>query len=111
MEKIDDSDRNSAMLASEVFNNILDLTRSSNLNFQLQLSPFSAQISLKRTLVKDRSGAIRLPAVQTSQTSRTQHLDIENLKATINKYEKDFFILQNNYTEAVNECEKVHETL
>ena len=49
------------MLASTTFYKILDLIKSSNLNFQLSLSPFSAQISLKKSLVKDRSGMFLLP--------------------------------------------------
>ena len=44
-----------------MFYKILDQIKSSNLNFQLSLSPFSAQISLKKSLVKDRSGNCLLP--------------------------------------------------
>ena len=44
------------MAASKAFNKILDCVKSSNLNFCLQLSPFSANISLKKTLVKDKAG-------------------------------------------------------
>ena len=49
------------MAASTAFNNIVNLVQSSNLNFKLQLSPFSANICLKKTLVKDRSGFPTLP--------------------------------------------------
>ena len=52
---------NHAMLASTMFYKILDQIKSSNLNFQLSLSPFSAQISWKKSLVKDRSGSFLLP--------------------------------------------------
>ena len=41
------------MMASIAFDNILKEIQTSNLNFQLQVSPFSAQISLKKSLVKD----------------------------------------------------------
>ena len=49
------------MLAAQAFDNILDGIQRSNLNFQLQVSPFSAQISLKKSLVRDRSGSVMLP--------------------------------------------------
>ena len=61
MEDQFNSDMHPAMLASTTFYKILDLIKSSNLNFQLSLSPFSAQISLKKSLVKDRSGMFLLP--------------------------------------------------
>ena len=50
-----DSDLDSTMIAATAFNNIVRLVQLSNLNFKLQLSPFSANIALKKTLVKDRS--------------------------------------------------------
>ena len=49
------------MAAETAFNNIVKLVQSSRLNFKLQLSPFSANISLKKTLVKDKSGFPSLP--------------------------------------------------
>ena len=49
------------LLADQTFNNILDKIQKSNLNFQLQVSPFSAFISLKKSIVKDRSGSFLLP--------------------------------------------------
>ena len=55
------SDVDSTMAAAIAFNNIVNLVQSSNLNFKLQLSPFSANISLKKTLVKDKSGFPSLP--------------------------------------------------
>ena len=42
--------------ATETFDMILDCVKKSNLNFCLQLSPFSANISLKKTFVKDKAG-------------------------------------------------------
>ena len=43
------------MMAEETFSNIIQQVQLSNLNFQLQLSPFSAMISLKKTLLKINS--------------------------------------------------------
>ena len=44
------------MVAAQTFDSIIQQTITSNLNFQLQMSPFSATISLKKTPIKDRSG-------------------------------------------------------
>ena len=59
--KSHNSELESTMAATTAFNSIVNLVQSSNLNFKLQLSPFSANISLKKTLVKDRSGFPSLP--------------------------------------------------
>ena len=61
-----DSSFNTAMLASRSFENILQMIKTSNLNYFIQLSPFAAQISLKKSLVRDKSG---VPLAQPSQTS------------------------------------------
>ena len=61
MQKRIDSDNTPAMLASKAFETIIDNIRDSTLNFQLQMSPFSALISLKKTLVTEKSGVSRLP--------------------------------------------------
>ena len=50
------------MAASIAFNKILQQVQSSSLNFHLQLSPFSAVISLKKSLVKDKAGCYLLPS-------------------------------------------------
>ena len=49
------------MIAEKTFSNIIQQVLSSNLNFQLQLSPFSAMISLKKPPVKDILGNIIKP--------------------------------------------------
>ena len=61
IEQINSSDLNPTMLAGKMFENILHQIQTSNLNFNLQLSPFSALISLKKTLVKDKTGTPLLP--------------------------------------------------
>ena len=61
MKENTDSDFNPAMVASHAFETIIDKIRHSNLNFQLQMFPFSAQISLKKSLVIDKSGVHCLP--------------------------------------------------
>ena len=60
-KKNDGTINNSEKYVRNTYESVIDQIRSSGLNFQLQLSPFSAQISLKRSLVKERSGVLRCP--------------------------------------------------
>ena len=55
------SDLNPTMAAKKSFESILETIQASNLNFQLRLSPFSATISLKKSLIRDKSGNQLLP--------------------------------------------------
>ena len=55
------SDRNQSKMASKIFNDVLNTVQSSNLNFCLQISPFAANISLKKYFLKDKSGNVLVP--------------------------------------------------
>ena len=58
-EEIMNSDKiDPAMLAKQRFDDILDQVQTSCLNFQLQVSPFSAVISIKKSFIKDKSGKV-----------------------------------------------------
>jgi hypothetical protein len=72
MDQIRISDRDPTMAAKRSFENILEQIQSSNLNFQLQLSPFSASISLKKSFIRDKTGNLLLP-----QYPPAQHVDHE----------------------------------
>ena len=88
MEQFNDSDtynRNSAMLTLNTYENIIDQIRSSGLNFQMQMSPFSAQISLKRSLVKERCGVNRLPLVTKVSEVNQNRPQSEKLECVIAK--------------------------
>ena len=110
MEQNNNSDTNTAMLASQAFYNILDQIQSSNLNFMLQVSPFSAQISLRKSLVKDKEGIPLLPQPLKQSVPPTtvelKALEVKNLKL-----ENDLFILREKYTEIVNECTNVKKNI
>ena len=68
IEEIRFSDENPTMVGKTAFNNIIEQIQSSNLNFQLQMSPFSASISLKKSLIKDKFGNILFPPTHLHQT-------------------------------------------
>ena len=52
------------MLVNETFHHILEEVQNSSLNFQLQVSPFSAIISLKKSFIKDKSGNLLMSQIQ-----------------------------------------------
>ena len=94
------------MLAAQVFDEILDRIQKSNLNYQMQISPFSAVISLKKSLIKDGSGSLLLPPVHTAIGA-----DVTKLVTKIHELESDLAVQKNNYDKAVNEIENTCEKL
>ena len=123
MQKITSSDvTNHEMLADQTFRNILDGIQRSNLNFQLQVSPFSAYISLRKSFVKDLSGAVLLPppqaTIQHPLPSPTSHTDVANYLVRINELEKDLLAqkdnhedVENKYKDALEKFEKENKAL
>ena len=63
MEQLINSDLDPTMVTTNAYEKILDQIMTSNLNFQIQMSPFSAVISLKKSLIKNKSGVPILPPV------------------------------------------------
>ena len=99
-----DSDSKSTMLASQTFDNILEEIQNSCLNFQLQISPFSALISLKKSFIKDRSGNHILPIKQLNNKSRQSKDYIEALVARNFELETKLNCLQIEHKNVVDEC-------
>ena len=66
MNPLENINSDMEMSASKTFEVIIDQIKSSNLNFHIQQSPFSAVISLKKTLIKDRSGFTLKPPTSSS---------------------------------------------
>ena len=76
IEKFSSSDyHTTTMHASNTFDRLLQEIRSSNLNFQLQESPFSAQISIKKSLVKEKNGSFRHPPVISCKDAKIKALE------------------------------------
>ena len=76
--KLTNSDLN--MAACKMFENVLEQVKSSNLNFHLQQSPFSALISLKKSFVKDKSGLIRIPPSKPSEENTSLAADLDRIQ-------------------------------
>ena len=96
---------NPTMLASQNFTSILEQVQSSGLNFQLQVSPFSAIISLKKSFIKENSDKLLLPR---------DHMPCENGKALVDKnikLENDIVALTTLHKEVVKDCKNANETI
>ena len=112
MNKFISSDlANPEMLAAQTFDKILDVIQRSNLNFQLQVSPFSAYISLKKSLVKDRSGSFLQPPPITPLLSPTLVDDVAKHLARIDELESDLQIQKNSCENAVEKCKAANEMI
>ena len=98
------------MAASRTFHSILEQIQCSNLNFQLQISPFSANISLKKTPIKDKSGAL-VPPLPSCLPRTSADADLAALAAKNLKLEKDLEILRSDYVDAVSDCESSHQKI
>ena len=79
MEQNRFSDLDPTMVAKRTFENIIEHIQTSNLNFQLNLSPFSASISLRKSLIRDKFGNILFPAISSGfATSNVSTQDLEH---------------------------------
>ena len=96
MELLTDSDV--TMIATKQFNCIVNEIQNSGLNYSLQVSPYSALISLRKTLVKDLSGSYVIPSqCQNEHFSRS--------------CKKKLSILQKKYEELSAAHELANETI
>ena len=104
------SESNPTMAAATAFHNIVQQIQSSNLNFMMQLSPFAANISLKKTPLKDHSG-IPFPLQKKVDPTPSAHAmnEFEVLAAKNRHLENELFTLKNDYASAIDECESARE--
>ena len=85
MDEIFDSDM--IMVVNDAFNKVLQSIENSNLNYQIQMTPFSAVISLKKSLVKNKCGTPRLLTTLKSDV-KTSNMHKEELKVLKSEYDE-----------------------
>ena len=102
-----DSDSIPAMHANYAFNSIIDKIRNSNLNFQLQMSPFSAQISLKNSLVTERTGVARLPPSTTHHAVKSES-DITAFAEKNMQLERELDNLKLKHAHTINDRDEAY---
>ena len=119
MEAVQNSEL--AMVSEKLFDKIIDNIKQSRLNFQLQQSPYSAIISLKKSFQKDKSGNFVIPAdfkncqgEVPSRQNQELHAEIERLTSLNTSYleelEKVKLKLKNVELDLELKCEK-YETI
>ena len=100
--KMEKSDRiiNSdiSMLATETFNTLMSQIQNSSLNYHLQISPFSALVSIKKSFIKDKWGQNILP-LEPFVTSCNVESEI---KPRYDKLQQEFEQLFNAYEELMS---------
>ena len=95
MDKLADSD--ATMVATNSFNNILHVIQSSCLNYHIEVSPFSAVISLKKSVAKDKSGVPLIDNYNTSDRSSA--------------IEEELVILRKKHGQILNKLEEAKSTI
>ena len=98
------------MLATKAFDHLLQQVQSSSLNYHLQISPFSAIISLKKSLIKDKAGVAESPPFSAMAPSY-DHGCIEYLLATNAKLKGELLCLQKNYKDNLMKSDMAQDTI
>ena len=107
--------------ASVVFDHLVQQIQDSHLNFRLELSPFSANISLRKSFIRDKSGTPILPR-SFEYLPATEKFEVDDKDATIRELKVKLDQLENvnaaltrNYEEETSESEtlkyELNETL
>ena len=105
MEEIVNTDL--TMVASRTFSDVINLIQSSCLNFHIQMSPFSAIISLKKKLVNDRDGNPKIPTSRLDCFSGNDSQIIAQNK----KLRADLDTLKKEHEQACAECIIAYDTI
>ena len=104
------SDIDPTRLASETFDRILSVIQHSNLNFALQVSPFSATISLKKSLVLEKSCSFRVPPEPLIDNKNSNEV-IAALVAENNKLENAVKSLGHDLGAVRDDCEAANNRI
>ena len=99
------------MAASETFDTLLKQVQTSNLNYRIEQSPFSAVISLKKSLLKDKSGNFLMPPQPDSVLLHQAKVDNHALVQKIYQLENVVNSIKNDYENVVLDCENAYKTI
>ena len=93
------------MAATQSLEQILNLVKASNLNFQIQQSPFSATISLRRSFIKDKLGNPLIPPPPNTDLFSSLSKDNQTLNEKVYHLEGKYDIIHRNYENALSAAE------
>ena len=109
------------MDATSIFENLLTKVTESSLNFKLELSPFSAKICLKKSIIRNQAGAPLPPCSSESYNLKENVIEallagkyetkIRLLEDQVRKLKSDNETLTFNYEEEIAEVEAVSNKL
>ena len=99
------------MAASEEFDKNIDCVKLSNLNFCLQLSPFSANIYLKKTLIRDKSGNYMNPVILDPSLMEKHISENTEVSKKVAVLENTIDDLKHRLDVSETECENAHGTI
>ena len=107
------------MAASKKFDSIIHQIEKSGLNFRLEVTPYSAFISLKKSLVKDKSGSPIFPlhtvgselGSVSSKSEDSLLLKIESLEAQLRKADDRYEDMSKKFTAASESIYILRESL
>ena len=101
------------MEANSKFNNLLQNVYESGLNFKIDLSPFSAIISVKKSFIKDKSGntMVAVPTIATQSINQKLKDQIFDMESVIFKLKEDHAYAVDNCVEAYAMKKNLEEEL
>ena len=94
------------MAVNSTFSSILNEIQISNLNFSIQMTPFAAYITLKKTTQKDQNGENMIPSPPVLFLLQDAYREINDLKAATEMYRSES---QKLAQEVATLTEAVHE--
>ena len=96
------SDLTPTMAASAMFEGIINQVRSSNLNFQIQMTPFSANILIKKTLIRDNAGSPIIPPTFNIHDEEIEK-NYQKVNAEMEALKVGYMTIQSDLEEAMSE--------
>ena len=99
------------MAVSASFSSILNEIQLSNLNFKIQMTPFAAHITLKKSALQDRNGIYAIPSPPILFLLQAGQQDILNLKHEIFELKTAICDSNKKKEEAEHNLEKVYAEL
>ena len=97
------------MDASGTFQNLIHQIQTSSLNFKIEMSPFSACITLKNSFIRDRKGKAVIPLKPHQENVRKIKPESDDTAKKLVDQESLITSLKKEYEVAVNECENLVE--
>ena len=94
-------------MAAEKFDDILHQIRSSSLNFQMKVTPFTAVIYLKKSITKDKSGNFLQQSLSVNRTNK----DLDLLVSKNLELEKEISSLRISFLEASERIAEVEKNI